>query len=133
MTDGNAADALLAGENRLVGHAGKSEWAEREFIGAVSDVTPAKQAEDLIREDEGEFRRIVEAIPALIVVLSPDGSPLYANQMALEYTGLTSEDVQAKDSRQRLVRRVRSPLARFSPRRRRDAGRCRMAARPFGD
>jgi len=66
-----------------------------EFVGAVSDVTAAKKAEERIRQDEGELRQVVEAIPALILVLTPDGSPLYANERLLDYTGLTLEDVHA--------------------------------------
>src|SRR5262249_47711239 len=48
----------------------------------------AKLAEDQIRQNEREFRQIVEAIPAFILVLSPDGDPLYGNQALLEYAGL---------------------------------------------
>jgi PAS domain S-box-containing protein len=86
----------------VVAHAIKNEWADLELVGAVSDVTTAKVAEERIRQDEREFRQIVEAIPALILVLSPDGSPFYANQVLLEYTGLTLADVQAKDLRERI-------------------------------
>jgi PAS domain S-box-containing protein len=72
-----------------------------EFVGAVMDVTAAKKAEDRIRQDEREFRQIVEAIPQLILVLTPDGSPLYGNELLLEYTGLTLDDVRAGDFRAR--------------------------------
>lgn len=57
---------------------------------------------DKLRQDEGEFRQIVEAIPHLILVLTPDGSPLYANSLLLDYTGLTLEDVQREDFRKRI-------------------------------
>ncbi len=73
-----------------------------EFVGAVSDVTAARKAEERIRQDERELRQIVEAIPALILVLTPDGSPLYGNERLLEYTGLAREDVQAGDFRERV-------------------------------
>jgi PAS domain S-box-containing protein len=86
----------------VVAHAIKNEWADLELVGAVSDVTTARVAEERIRQNEREFRQIVEAIPALILVLSPDGSPFYANQVLLEYTGLTLADVQAKDLRERI-------------------------------
>lgn len=80
----------------------RDESGTLEFVGAVSDVTARKLAEDKIRQNEREFREIVEAIPELIVVLAPDGSPLYANERVLEYTGLTLEDVQAGDFRERV-------------------------------
>jgi formate hydrogenlyase transcriptional activator len=96
----------------VVAHAVRDEVDTLEFVGAVSDVTTAKAAEERIRQDERELRQIVEAIPALILILTPNGSPLYANERLLEYTGLTFEDVQAGDFRERVfhpsdVERVR--------------------------
>src|SRR5882762_1715133 len=51
--------------------------------------------EDL-KQHAYELRRITDAIPQAIVVQQPDGTPIYANQVTLEYTGLTLEDVQAE-------------------------------------
>jgi formate hydrogenlyase transcriptional activator len=51
--------------------------------------------EDL-KQHEYELRRITDAIPQAIVVQQPDGTPIYANQVTLDYTGLTIEDVQAE-------------------------------------
>jgi PAS domain S-box-containing protein len=56
-----------------------------------------KRTEDKLRADERELRRITDAIPQLICVLGSDGSVLYANQLVLEYTGMTLEDVMAND------------------------------------
>ena len=53
-------------------------------------------------KDEQELRHIVDAIPQLIRVLTPDGKPLYANAMLLDYGGLTIEDVRADDFRARV-------------------------------
>ena len=66
-----------------------------EFVGAVTDITAAKQAEH-------ELRRITDAIPQLIVVLNPDGRTVYVNRVALEYTGLSIEEMQAESSRDRI-------------------------------
>src|SRR5580692_10251613 len=74
-----------------------------EFIGAVTDVTAAKQAEEKSRQDEHELRRITDAIPQLIVVLNPDGRTVYVNRVALEYTGLSIEEMQADSSRDRII------------------------------
>jgi PAS domain S-box-containing protein len=87
----------------VMAHAFRDDTDALEFVGAVSDVTTAKAAEERIRQDERELRQIVEAIPALILVLTPDGDPLYANERLLEYTGLTLEDVQAGDFRERVL------------------------------
>jgi formate hydrogenlyase transcriptional activator len=70
-----------------------------EFVGAVTDVTAAKQAEEKIRQDERELRRITDAIPHIIVVLNPDGHVIYVNRVGLEYTGFSAEEVQAKSFR----------------------------------
>jgi PAS domain S-box-containing protein len=73
-----------------------------EFVGAVTDVTAAKQAEEKIRQDAHELRRITDAIPHLIVVLNPDGRTVYVNRVALEYTGLSIEELRAESSHDRI-------------------------------
>ncbi len=73
-----------------------------ERVAAVSDITAAKQAADKILQDEGELQHIVEAIPGLIQVLTPEGEPFHANARMLEYAGLTLADVQAGGFRERV-------------------------------
>jgi PAS domain S-box-containing protein len=73
-----------------------------EFVGAVTDVTAANQAEEKIRQDEHELRRITDAIPQIIVVLNPDGRRIYVNRVALEYTGLSIEEMLAESARARI-------------------------------
>jgi PAS domain S-box-containing protein len=51
-----------------------------------------------LQQSEAELRRLIDAIPQHVVVLDPDGSFLYLNQVALEYSGLTLEDSLAKDA-----------------------------------
>jgi formate hydrogenlyase transcriptional activator len=53
------------------------------------------KALDEIRKSEAELRQVVDAIPQSIVVLAPDGTPLYANEPVLEYTGLSLEEIRA--------------------------------------
>ena len=86
----------------VVARAVKDEPDKLEFVGAVSDITEVKKAVVRIQQDERELRQIVEAIPGLILVLAPDGSPLYANERLLDYTGLPLEDVQAGGFRERV-------------------------------
>jgi PAS domain S-box-containing protein len=74
-----------------------------EFVGAVTDVTPAKLAEEKSRQDEHELRRITDAIPQLIIVYNPDGLPMYINRVALEYMDLSIEEVQAESFRDRVI------------------------------
>jgi formate hydrogenlyase transcriptional activator len=54
-----------------------------------------------IRQDELELRRIIDAIPEVIVVLGPDGSTLGANAFMLDFTGLTLDEMKADVSRVR--------------------------------
>ena len=72
------------------------------WYGTNTDIDDLKQTEAKLREDEREVRRITDAIPQTIVVLDPDGTPIYANQAVLDYTGLTMEDVITSDFRARI-------------------------------
>jgi PAS domain-containing protein len=46
----------------------------------MTDIDDRKRAEEKLRQDEGELRRITDAIPQTVVVQGPDGIPIYANQ-----------------------------------------------------
>jgi len=72
------------------------------WYGVSTDIENLKQTEEKLREDERELRRITDAIPQTIVVLDPSGTPLYANEATLDYTGLSGEDVVAPNFRERL-------------------------------
>src|SRR6266850_8074222 len=58
-------------------------------------------ANEDLRRDEQELRRMTDAIPQYIMVLAPDGTAMHANQSLLDYTALTLEDVIAEDFRTR--------------------------------
>jgi formate hydrogenlyase transcriptional activator len=72
------------------------------WYGTSTDIEALKQTEERLKEDERELRRITDAIPQTIVVLDPDGTPLYANRATLDYTGLAMEDVAKPGFRQRI-------------------------------
>src|SRR6266704_1397925 len=72
------------------------------WYGTNTDIDDLKQTEAKLREDEREIRRMPAAIPQTIVVQDPDGTPIYANQAVLDYTGLTMEDVITSDFRARI-------------------------------
>jgi formate hydrogenlyase transcriptional activator len=63
--------------------------------------TALTKAFEQIEKSEAHLRHIVDAIPQMIAVLNPDGTVLYMNQTMLDYTGLTIEEVMAKDVRDR--------------------------------
>jgi PAS domain S-box-containing protein len=74
-----------------------------EFVGAVTDVTAAKQAEEKSRQDAYELRCITDSIPQAIVVYNSDGQAIYVNRVGLEYTGLSIEEMRAESFRDRVV------------------------------
>src|SRR4051794_243607 len=61
-----------------------------EFVGAVMDVTTAKEA-------EGKIRLIIDTVPALIWTARPDGRLDFIGQRWLDYTGMTLEQMLERD------------------------------------
>ena len=72
------------------------------WYGSITDIEDRKRAEEKLQQDERELRQITDAIPQTIVVQDPEGTPFYANQAVLDYTGLTIEDVTTSDFRARI-------------------------------
>ena len=68
----------------------------------LTDIHERKTAEEKLRRDEAELRRVTDAIPDFIHILRPDGTILHANQTALDYSGLNLDDAQNADYRSRL-------------------------------
>ena len=102
-------------EHRLRRHDGEYRWflfrvePLRDELGNIvrwygtnTDIENLKRTEEKLRQDEREIRRITDAIPHTIVIQRPDGTPIYANQAVLDYSGFTMEDVVASDFRARL-------------------------------
>jgi PAS domain S-box-containing protein len=77
-----------------------------QLFGTALDVTEQHEAGaalqtafEQIKDEQAELRRMTDAIASYIYVLRPDGTPLYANQTALDYTGVGLEDLQSEDHR----------------------------------
>ena len=64
-----------------------------EFVGAVMDVTAAKEAEERIRRDERELATTIETIPALVLSFLPDGTVDFVSHRWLDYVGLSREEM----------------------------------------
>jgi formate hydrogenlyase transcriptional activator len=62
----------------------------------------SERTEAQLRQEREELLRIVDLIPQTIIVLNPNGKAIYANRVALEYTGLSLDEVQADDFRDRV-------------------------------
>jgi PAS domain S-box-containing protein len=69
---------------RVVGHAVKDESGEVEFVGALMDITPTKEAED-------RTRLIIDTVPAQLWTESPEGVVDFVNRRWVDYTGMTLE------------------------------------------
>jgi len=72
-------------------HALQDASGNREFVGAATDVTSIKRAEEELRKSEKELRDVIDTIPAIAWSALPDGSNAYANKRFVEYSGLSAE------------------------------------------
>jgi PAS domain S-box-containing protein len=79
-----------------VAHALHDASGNREFVGAATDVTAIKRAEEELRRSEAELRQILDFTPLYLGVHGSDGSPLYANRASLEYLGMSLEEWRQK-------------------------------------
>jgi formate hydrogenlyase transcriptional activator len=87
----------------VVGHPSANESGEVEFVGAVTDITERKRAEQKIRQDEAELRQMIDLVPAHVLVMRADGTRRYENQAMRDYFGTSLEGVEAKDFYARFV------------------------------
>jgi PAS domain S-box-containing protein len=76
-----------------IAHALYDASGNREFVGAVTDITEQRHAEAVIRGQEAELREVVDTIPALVWSARPDGSNSYANSRSVEYCGMSREQI----------------------------------------
>src|ERR1700687_3610668 len=88
---------LLLSDGRVkhvhaIAHAVQNASGNREFIGAVTDITERKTAEEKIRVQEAELRQMLDFAPQLIGVLGPQLERLYANRVALAYYGVSLDE-----------------------------------------
>jgi formate hydrogenlyase transcriptional activator len=115
---GLATGAPFEIEKRMLGKDGRYRWFLFRYKpmlneeGAVlSWYATATDIEDRKRTEE-ELRGMIDAVAQTIVVLNPDGRVTYANRAALEYIGLSLDEVRSEDFRARVfhpedVQRVR--------------------------
>jgi PAS domain S-box-containing protein len=77
---------------RFVGHPSMDvESGSFDFVGAVTDITQSKRAEESLRRSEKELREVIETIPAMAFTRLPDGSGTFVNRRWTEYSGLSLE------------------------------------------
>jgi PAS domain S-box-containing protein len=70
------------------------ERGETFVLAQLLDITERKEAADALRESEQRFRALFNATFQFTGILTPDGRMLEANQTALEFIGMDSEDIE---------------------------------------
>jgi PAS domain S-box-containing protein len=71
-----------------------STGAPTYLVGACTDITQRKQAEQSLQESEQRFRALANTIPNLAWVANADGWIFWYNERWYEYTGTTPEQMQ---------------------------------------
>jgi formate hydrogenlyase transcriptional activator len=69
-------------------------FESHEFVGAVTDVTEHKLAEEALRESEEKFRLVADGIAGLVAALTPGGDVDFVNTQVLEYFGKTFDELK---------------------------------------
>ena len=70
----------------------RDQAGNREFVGAVMDITERKAAEQRLRAAEQELRRTIDTIPALVASGTPDGTAAFFNARWIE-EGFSEQDL----------------------------------------
>jgi PAS domain S-box-containing protein len=75
-----------------IAHVLEDGSGNHEFIGAVTDITERKTAEEKILCNERELRTLIDVMPAYVGTCLPDGTADFLSQNWLEYSGQTREE-----------------------------------------
>jgi PAS domain S-box-containing protein len=70
---------------KVVAHAVRDKSGEVEFVGAVMDITSAKETED-------RTRLIIDTVPAQLWTETPEGVVDYVSRRWIDYTGMTLQE-----------------------------------------
>jgi PAS domain S-box-containing protein len=98
------------GELRILTRAGETRWVRssacpeldphtgglNRLLGAVQDITDRKRAELARQASEDLLRRILQAVPAGVITVYPDGSMVQANEEARRILGLSWDELASR-------------------------------------
>jgi PAS domain S-box-containing protein len=83
-------------------HRVQNASGDREFIGALTDITARKAAEGKIRGQEIELRQILDLAPQHVAVISSWHDRIFASRALLNYFGLSLEEWQSRGTQTRV-------------------------------
>jgi PAS domain S-box-containing protein len=69
----------------------------RVYNGILIDITPDQVAKQMIHESEERFKAIFNSMFQLMIMLTPDGTVLEANNAALEFAGVEFDEVHGRN------------------------------------
>lgn len=86
------AEPMRDGEGRIV------QW-----YGLCHDIDSQVKAEELSRQSERQLRQMIDAVPALVWCMTPEGKPSYINKRLRDAVGVTLDDLTAPDASRSLA------------------------------
>src|SRR5262245_17216819 len=103
----------LKSEQRLRRHDGAYRWfrdtaiAARDdrgriigWYGHTEDIDDQRKAEAALRQSERELRLLVDTVPTMIWLMTPEGHPYYFNKRFVDWAGLNPDDEASSAKRQ---------------------------------
>jgi len=77
----------------VVAHAERDKSGELEFVGALMDVTVAKEAREKLRNSEEKYRDLINASPDAICVIDADGKCVLVNPAGAQLAGRPEDEL----------------------------------------
>jgi PAS domain S-box-containing protein len=79
-------------------HSFTDDAGNEEVLGAITDITERRLAEQKLAEQEMELRQMLDFTPQLVAVFGPNRERLYANRVALDYLGISLDEWRLRNA-----------------------------------
>ncbi len=74
-----------------------------QIIGAATDISERKAAEQALKKSEAEFRQLANTVPQIVWVADASGKTSYVNNQWIEFSGLTLEETGQPEILTRII------------------------------